>query len=292
MRVDSQYVSNLTASLDTATANQALISEEISGGKQINSLSDDPVAVGSNVLLSSELNLDDTFSQTSSAAESMLQVSDSALGSVVTQLTTALSLAGGANNGTMNASDVQSVASQLTSIRDEVVALANTTYLGQYVFSGSQGNTAAYSAAGAYQGDTVVSYLETPNGQKIQLNVPGSQIFSGSGGDVMGALNALIADYGSGTVSSTASADTTALNTALTYLSGQRVTIDNSIDRLQTAATDNEAQSTNMQATQGDLLQTDMAQAATQLSLAESQESAISQTIATIEKEGTLFDYL
>jgi flagellar hook-associated protein 3 FlgL len=292
MRVDSQYVSNLTAALDTATANQALISEEISGGKQVNSLSDDPVAAGSNVLLSSELNLDDTFSQTSSAAESMLQVSDSALGSVVNQLTTALSLATEANNGTLNASDVQSVASQLTSIRDEVVALANTTYLGQYVFSGSQGNTAAYSATGAYQGDTVVSYLETPNGQKIQLNAPGSQIFSGSGGNVMAALNTLIADYSSGTVSSTAAADTTALNTALSYLSGQRVTIDNSITRLQTAETDNEAQSANMQGAQGNLLQTDMAQAATQLSLAESEESAISQTIATIDKEGTLFDYL
>lgn len=292
MRVDPQYVSNLTGALDNATANQALLSEEISSGERLNSLSDDPVAVGENVLLSSDLSLEDTFAQTSDAAENMLQVGDSALGGVVTQLTTALSLATEANNGTLNTSDIQSISTQLSSIRDEVISLANTTYLGQYIFSGSQGSTPAYSSAGVYQGDTVVSYLETPNGQKIQMNLPGSQIFSGSGGDVMTALNNLIADYSSGTASSTAGADTVALNTAMSYLSNQRVALDGSITRLQDTASYNQSQSTDLQATQTDLLQTDIGAASTQLSLAETQESAISQTIALIEKEGTLFNYI
>ncbi|MBT9330319.1 flagellar hook-associated protein 3 [Paracidobacterium acidisoli] len=292
MRVDSQYVSNLTAALDAATANQAQISQEISDGRRINALSDDPVAVGSNVLLNAELGVEDTFSQTSDAVDSMLQVSDSALGGVVSQLTQALSLATQANNGTLNASDIQSISSQLGSILNEVVALANTTYLGQYVFSGSQGNTPAYSSTGTYQGDTVVSYLETPSGQKIQLNLPGSQIFSGSGGNVMAALNNLIADYSSGTPSATAAADTTALNTAMTWLSAQRVTLDNSMTRLEAAQTYNGTQSADAEAAQTNLLQTDTAQAATQLSLDESQQSAISQTISIIEKEGTLFNYL
>jgi flagellar hook-associated protein 3 FlgL len=130
MRVDPQYVSNLTGALDNATANQALLSEEISSGERLNSLSDDPVAVGENVLLSSDLSLEDTFAQTSDAAENMLQVGDSALGGVVTQLTTALSLATEANNGTLNTSDIQSISTQLSSIRDEVVSRANTTYRG------------------------------------------------------------------------------------------------------------------------------------------------------------------
>ena len=82
-----------------------------------------------------------------------------------------------------------------------------------------------------YNGDQDVNYLQTPNGQKIQLNVPGSQIFLGSGANsVFGALNTLVADYSSGTVNTAqAVSDTEALGTALNYVSQQRVAIDNSI---------------------------------------------------------------
>jgi flagellar hook-associated protein 3 FlgL len=63
------------------------------------------------------------------------------------------------------------------------------------------------------------------------LNVPGDQIFLGSGpNSVFGALNALVADYSSGEVNTALAAnDTTALSTALNYVSQQRVTIDSSI---------------------------------------------------------------
>jgi len=65
-------------------------------------------------------------------------VADSALGSVVTQLTSAISLATSANNGTMNSSNVKSVSTQISGILDEVESLANTSYQGQYIFAGGQ----------------------------------------------------------------------------------------------------------------------------------------------------------
>ena len=79
-----------------------------------------------------------------------------------------------------------------------------------------------------------------PNGQKIQLNVPGDQIFLGRAAGrtaYFGALNALVADYSSGTVNTQqAVSDTEALSTALNYVSQQRVTIDNSITQLSAAS--------------------------------------------------------
>jgi len=60
------------------------------------------------------------------------------VGSVVAQLTQAISLATQANNGTENASDVKSVSNQISGILDEVQSLANTSYQGQYIFSGGQ----------------------------------------------------------------------------------------------------------------------------------------------------------
>ncbi|HTX42209.1 MAG TPA: flagellar hook-associated protein FlgL [Acidobacteriaceae bacterium] len=298
MRVNPNYISNLVSSLDASSATEATLTEELASGSRVNSLSDDPVAAGENVILSAQLASDDSFSQTASSTESMLQVSDSTLSSVVSQLTTAISLATEANNGTLNSSDLQSISGQLAGIRDEVLSLANTTYLGRYIFSGSQGASAPYTlntgvspAVATYQGDDDVSYLETPNGQKIQLNVPGDQIFSAAGSDVLGILNALVADFSSGTASPTANADTEALSSALSYVSQQRVVIDNSITRLTSAENYTQSEQTQLSSVQTNLLQADVGQIATQLSTAETQQTALSQVIATIGKQ-SLFDDL
>ena len=297
MRVNPQYMNDLVSSLDATSSTEQTLTEELASGSQVNSLSDDPVAVGQNVLLSAQIAAADTFSQTASTTQSMLQVSDSVLGSVVSELTSAISLATEANNGTLNASDLESIGNQLAGIRNEVLSLANTTYLGQYVFSGSQGGTAPYTldtstspAVVTYQGDTDVTYLETPTGQKIQLNVPGSQIFSASGTDVLGTLNALVADFSSGTPSSTAEADTSALDTALSYVTQQRVTVDNSLSQISAAETYTQSEQTQLTAAQTNLLQADVGQIATQLSTAETQQTALSQVIATLGQQSLFND--
>ena len=111
------------------------------------SLSQDPVASGENVLLLNQMKQDDSFTQSSSLVQGQLQVADSALGSVVTQLTQALSLATSANNGTLNASQFQAIASQLRGIRDEVTSLANSSYQGQYIFAGSLTSAAPFATS-------------------------------------------------------------------------------------------------------------------------------------------------
>jgi flagellar hook-associated protein 3 FlgL len=103
MRVDPNYVSNLTASLDQSTSEEDMLTSELSGGLRVASLSDDPVAVAQSTLLGSSIAQDDTFVQTASGESSRMQVADSTLGEVVTQVTSALSTAVGGNNGTLNA---------------------------------------------------------------------------------------------------------------------------------------------------------------------------------------------
>lgn len=302
MRFDPFYVSTAVSALDQASAMEQQITNEMSSGRRVNSLGDDPVASGENVLLSSQLNLDDSFSQTESSTVGMLQVADSALGSVISQMTQAISLATHANNGTMNASDLKSLATQLSSIRDEVMSLANTTYLGQYIFAGSEGGTAPFTLTPGtapspdtanYVGGTATSSITTPNGQQVQLIAPGSTIFTSSTNNVLQTLNQLIADFSSGTASASAVSDTTALSSALNYVSQQRVTLDNSITSLQSAGTYAQTEGTQITAAQTNLLQTDMAQASTQLSTAETQQAALTQVVNILEKDnGNLFSLL
>jgi flagellar hook-associated protein 3 FlgL len=291
MRVDPFYVTNLVGALDQAQANQQQLTSELSSGVSITALSQNPVASGENVLLLNQIQQDDSFTQSSSLVTGQLQVADSTLGSVVSQLTQAISLATSANNGTMNSSDVKSIGNQISGILDEVQSLANTNYQGQYIFAGGQTSTAPFTTSSAtspatttYNGDTDVNYLETPNGQKIQLNVPGSQIFLGSGANsVFGALNNLVADYSSGTVNTAQAAnDTSALSTALNYVSQQRVTIDNSITQLTAASYAVTGNQTQLTAAQTNLMQADVAQVSTQLSLSETQQTALEDVIAQL----------
>jgi flagellar hook-associated protein 3 FlgL len=291
MRVDPYYVTNLVSSLDQAQASEQQLTSELSSGVRVTSLSTDPVAAGENVSLLNQIQQDDSFTSSSGQVSGQLQVADSALGSVVTELTSAISLATSANNGTMNSSNVKSVSNQILGILNEVLLLANTSYQGNYIFGGTQTSTTPFTmttatspASTSYNGDNNVNYLETPSGQKIQLNVSGSQIFLGSGtNSVFGALNALVADYSSGTVNTAqAVSDTQALNTALNYVSQQRVTIDNSLTQLTAASDAVTNQKTQLTSAQTSLMQADVATVSTQLSLAEAQQTALEDVIAQV----------
>ena len=201
--------------------------------------------------------------------------------------------------GENDPSNLQSVATELTGIRDEVLSLANSSYLGTYIFSGSQGGTQPFTLNSSttpntvtYNGDGNVSFVQTPSGQKIQLNVPGNQIFTAAGGNVLGSLNALIADFSSGVPSASSAADLESLTSALGAMNQQRTVIDNSINRLTASSNYASSESVQLLSAQDNLIQTDTASVATQLKTAETQQAALTQVIASIEQQGNLFQRL
>ena len=286
MRVDPNYISNLASALNQSTGQENTLTSELSSGLRVASLSDGPVAVAQSTLLGSSIAKDDTFGQTASNVSSRMQVTDSTLGEVVTQITSALSTAVGGNNGTLNASDLASVAQTLSGIRDQVLSLANTSYQGQYLFGGSQGSTPPFTldtsttpATAVYNGDSNVQYVQTPSGQQIQVNLPGSAVFGAAGSGVLGALNQLISDFSNGATTTALTADTGALTTALGQLSSQRSTLDSALSRLQSTSTYTQTEESQLQVAQSNLVSADPAAVATQLSQAETQHQALLSVI-------------
>ena len=286
MRVDPNYISNLAAALNQSTGQENTLTSELSSGLRVASLSDGPVAVAQSTLLGSSIAKDDTFVQTASNQSSRMQVTDSTLGEVVTQITSALSTAVSGNNGTLNATNLASVAQTLSGIRDQVLSLANTSYQGQYLFGGSQGSappftldTSTTPATATYNGDASVQYVETPSGQKIQVNLPGSAVFGAAGSGVLGALNQLISDFSSGAATAALTADTGALTTALGQLSSQRSTLDSALSRLQATSTYAQTEESQLKVAQSNLVSADPAAVATQLSQAEVQHQALLSVI-------------
>ena len=298
MSVDPFYSLSFNSSLDNLTAQQDALTSELSSGLAVSSPSDDPLEASQGVALGSAISREDAYVQSATSLEGMLQTSDSALGSVVTQITSAISLATSGLNGTLSSSDLSEISTQLGAIRDQVVSLANTEYAGSYLFSGTAGSTQPYTndtsttpATATYAGDTNQQYTETPSGQKIAVSVPGSAIFSASGADVLGSLNNLIADFSTGTASASTQADMNELSAGLSNLSAQRAVLDTSLSTLQQTSSYASTEETNLEAQQSTLVSANTATIATQLSATETQQQALMSVMSTIGSK-SLFDYM
>ncbi|MBS1799417.1 MAG: flagellar hook-associated protein FlgL [Acidobacteria bacterium] len=298
MRADPNYINSLTQSLNNAGLTANSLSSQLSSGLRVESLSDDPSAAAQSVQMGSQIAKIDTFIQTASNETSMLQVTDSTLGEVVAQLTSAIALAVQAANGTLNAANLQASLQQATGIRDQILALSNTSYQGRYLFAGSQGATAPFSldtttspATANYAGDTNVQFIETPGGQKIQMNLPGSSIFGSGATGILTALNQLIDHLSSGASSTSIAADSTTLNAALTTVSTQRSILNSSLSTLKSTSAYAQTQEAQMKAQQSSLVAADPASVATQLKSNQTQYQALLGVISTLNKVN-LFDYL
>jgi flagellar hook-associated protein 3 FlgL len=292
LRVDPNYITNLTAALNQSSNAEDTLTSELSSGLSVTTLQDNPVAAAQSTLLAGSIAQDDTFVQTASGESSLMQVADTTLGEVVTQVTSAISLAVEGSNGTLNSSNTTTIAQQLSGIRDQVLSLANTSYQGQYLFGGSQGSVQPFAldssttpATITYGGDTQLQYLQTPNGQKLQVNLPGSSVFGSGSSGVLGALNQLIADFTGGAPTASLTTDTAALTTALGQLSGQRSTLDSSLSRLQSSSTYTQTEESQLQVAQSNLVSANPASVATQLASAETQHQALLSVINTLGSE-------
>lgn len=297
MRVDPNYVRELAGSIGQSSAQEQRLSAELSSGLRVQTLSDDAGAAARNVLLAGAIRGSDTFVQTATREQSLLQVTDSTLGEVVARVTQAVSLGVSATNGTLSAANVSALARQVSDIRDNVVGLANTSFLGEYVFAGSQGGTQPFTldkgsdpAVAMYHGDGLTQGVVTPDGQRIAVNLGGGEIFAAAGADLLGALNALASDLGGGRLGAVAG-DTAALTKALTNVSVKRSGLDGSLARLNAAATYAGTQGAEFRAQQSALLSADPAQVATDLKTADVQRQSLFSVIATLGKNN-LFDYL
>ena len=300
---DPNYLHGLASAINQSSATEQALTTELSSGVRVTQLSDDPVAVANNVGLSSTISRLDSFVKSSTAEQSLLQVADNALGEVVSQVSKTISLAVSAGNSTMSATDIASVQTQVSSLRDSILSLGNTSYQGQYIFAGSKGSTTPFTlnsstnpATATYNGDTVTNTMETPDGQSVAINVPGSSVFTSSSANLLSTLNQLVSDLGAiaaGT-GSTASiqADTSALTQALGVVSTQRAGLDSSLSRLTTASTYSSTQVATYEAQQSTLLSADPATVATDLKAAEVQQQALLGVTSALEGAQDLFNYL
>jgi flagellar hook-associated protein 3 FlgL len=289
-------VPNILADLQQSQSTLNAVLQQVSTGKSVNVPSDDPAASASMVQNTIETANVDQYTKNVTGELSMVQSADSALGSVVSSLTQAVSLGTEGANGTNSTSNLQSIAEQVQGILTSVVSQANASYQGSYLFAGTATTATPFTAnAGSpsgyqYNGNANQNSVAVGDNLDVQVNLPGSQIFSSPTADVLGSLSGLVTALQSGSSTAIQTA-TTAVTTALNYVSQQRVFYANSETQLNSQETALQNETVNLSSQQTSLIGVDMAQAATQLSQAETANSA---TLAAAAKvlPLTLLNYL
>jgi flagellar hook-associated protein 3 FlgL len=296
MRVNPNYTPDILTDLFQQQSQEQTYIQQLATGLRVNQPSNDPAAAAADVENQSLQSQTDQYLQNTSNLEGTLQTADSALSSVVTALTQAISLGTQGANGGLSSSNQQEIAQQVQSIQSQIVQLANTSYQGSYIFAGTASQSAPFTldptqpSGVLYNGNTGLNNVQIAEGSSIQTNLPGSQVFQGAGGSVMGSLQNLVTALQSGNVTNIGTA-TTQVSSALNYLSQQRVFYGSAINQLNSNQTDLQNEQVSLQSEQNTLVGANLATAATDLSQAQNAQSATLAALAQILPQ-SLLDYL
>jgi flagellar hook-associated protein 3 FlgL len=175
--------------------------ERVSSGKRINRPSDDPFGADAVLRLRTSLSSIDRFKDNTNVAKENLQVSDGALESYQQLLDRARALlTQGASDSTSPANKA-SIASELDSIRQQALSIANLSSSGRYLFGGTRQSSAPYDSNGvpaAIPTQPQLVQLE-PGAYPVPSDVTAESIFANGAGTVFATLaNAATALRGTG----------------------------------------------------------------------------------------------
>jgi flagellar hook-associated protein 3 FlgL len=268
--------------------------QELSTGQKVNQPSDNPAAESGWIVNQAQESSDNTYLSNISSLQATMQTADSALSSVITALTQAITLGVQGTDSTLSQSNRDAIAQQVGGIQQQILGYANQTFQGNYLFAGKALNTQPFVADSSspsgyrYVGSTGVNNVDVGNGQSVPTSLPGSQLFTASGSDVFQSLTDLVNALQN---NSNISGAETEVQNAFNNVNSQRTFYGATLSRLTTASTFLNAQ--NLQLTEEDtnLIGADAATATTQLTQA---ETALDATLAAggSVSQKTLLDYL
>jgi flagellar hook-associated protein 3 FlgL len=281
------------------------LSEQASSGLKVAKPSDNPVSAKSILDVNSQLSQLNKYLDNMSITQTELDTQDSTLGSVIDLIQQAKDLATQAASETYSTVELNGMQSQVDSILDSVLNLANTQYNGNYIFSGTNIATQTYTtdAAGniTYNGtpstDVYERYVQISDGVSLAINQPGDQIFgsydatTSTGTGVIGTLKALSNALGSG--------DYSGVNVTLSDFTNDLDTI--SLARAKTAAVINKFSITsdsinatvlNLTSYKSDLEDIDLSEVLAKLAASQAALQVTMSTASQILQGSNLLDYL
>ncbi|MGH9017302.1 MAG: flagellin [Acidimicrobiales bacterium] len=281
--IANQLISGLTSD----AAQQATMEEQLSSGDMINQPSDNPAGAADLLQLNASLARSQQYSSNASDGSGWLALGNSTMNQITAALQQAQQTVESVTGATLanEPGALQGLAAQISSVRSELINLANTTYGGQAIFAGTGNVTEAYDGNGNYVGGGSAPTRTVAPGVQVAIGVTGDQVF-GSGTTGLLGSNGILAqianDLQTGTTASLADvtgADAQALSTAMTQVADQAADMGANYQRMQAFSTQATDAQQVLQGQISGLDATNVAQVSTQLT--EAQQSYQSALWAT-----------
>ena len=176
------YFDRATQQLGDVQGELAKTQEQLSTGKQIVKPSDSPDKASLVTRLESELARQASYQSTLKTVNTRLQASETVLKNTSDVMVRIKEISIQAASDTLSPADRQSIALEISSLKDQMLSLANTQDTnGNYLFSGSRVGSPAFAqdAKGlvVYQGDESRMKVAVGDNRRMNLNMPGSDAF-------------------------------------------------------------------------------------------------------------------
>jgi flagellar hook-associated protein 3 FlgL len=278
---------------------------ELSSGYQISDAADSPLQTPELIQLGSNLAAIQDYQANLSSVQTEAGSADQALGSGIALIQSAVTIASQGASSTATAGSDQTFATQIQGIQAQIVALANTTVAGRAIFGGGQDQSSPYQydAASATGVDSLTPQtsgrvIVNPQGQTVYQPLTAQQIFdpvdatgAPTANNTFAALQtlhtALLANDQAGVTNAL-----TTLQSAATYV-GQQQAYYGAVEQRLTSEQNTAAnQVTALQVQIGSIRDTNVAQAATDLTTESTDQSAALGAESEVSQQKTLFSYL
>lgn len=176
------YFDRATQQLANVQGELAKTQEQLSTGKQIVKPSDAPDKASLVTRLESELGRQTSYQETLKSVQTRLQSEETALKNTTDVLVRIKELSIQAASDTLGTADRQSIALEISSLREQILSLANTQDTnGNYLFGGSRVGQPAFGPDSKgqviYQGDQSRMKAAVGDNRRMNMNMPGSDAF-------------------------------------------------------------------------------------------------------------------
>lgn len=161
----------------TSTSNLYKTMNQMTSGLKIRNSYDSAGTYITNARLEYEYATLDQVESSAKLADELMKNTDSTMKEMVDLITQFKVKVTQAVNDTQTPTSREVIAKELSTIKQQIVDLANTSVNGQFLFSGSLTNTKPFDYSGNYYGDDKKLNVVTGDGVRNAYNIPGYDLF-------------------------------------------------------------------------------------------------------------------
>jgi flagellar hook-associated protein 3 FlgL len=277
----------------------------LSSGYRVNDAADSPAQTPDLVRLGSSLASVQAYQTNLSNVQAEATTADQAIGTGISLIQSARSLAAQGANTTSTAATRQTIAIQIQNIQQQIVSIGNTAVQGRYIFGGNQDQSPPYQYDASSA--TGVDVLTAQTAGRVIVNTQGQTVYQGlTAQQILGPVDATGLPTANSTLAALQSLVTalqandqpgiatslTSLQTASSWLNQQQAYYGAAEQRLTSEQNTAANQATALQVQIGNIRDTNVAQAATELTQESTNQSAALGAEAELANSKTLFSYL